>query len=285
MSAGVPIKRPVAGIAMGLITDGKENHKILSDIKDVEDHFGDMDFKVAGTECGITALQMDIKVKGISLEFLKIALGQAKVGRLFILDKMLAVIDKPRKELSEFAPKIHRINIPVEKIGELIGPGGKVIKGIIEKSGAEVSIDEDPEKKIGVVCISSSDQESIDIASELVEGYARELKIDDEFDGQVTRVEGYGAFVKLVANKEGLLHISAMSKDYVRDAGDLYKVGDEIHVRLSEIQDDGKIKLSTLTKEEEKEKQASAKPRRFDNRDSRPRRDDSRQGMTRFKKY
>lgn len=285
MSAGVPIKRPVAGIAMGLITDGQGTYKVLSDIKDVEDHFGDMDFKVAGTEYGITALQMDIKVKGISLEVLKIALAQAKEGRLFILGKMLEVIDQPKKELSEFAPKIHRLNIPVEKIGELIGPGGKVIKSIIELSGAEVSVDEDPDEKIGVVCVSSSDQAEIDHAIKLIEGYVKELNVNDEFDGEVTRVENYGIFVKLVANKEGLLHISSMSKDYVRDASDLYKVGDQVHVRISEIQDDGKIKLSMLSQSDEKAKQSNNKPRRYNKRDSYNRKDSRRQGMTRFKKY
>ena len=261
MAAGVPIKRPVAGIAMGLITDG-DRYRILSDIKDVEDHCGDMDFKVAGTEYGITALQMDIKVKGISLEILTAALAQAREGRLFILDKMLSVLPEPRKEISQYAPKISQLVIPSDKIGELIGPGGKNIKAIIEASGADIDVEEDEEKRIGQVNISSPDQEAINKAKEMIEALLHEDVIGDEYDGQVSRIESYGAFVKYGYGKEGLVHVSAMSTDYVDDAHKVVQLGDIVHVRVSDIQPDGKVKLSMLTPEQE----AAAKSRR----DSKP---------------
>lgn len=249
MAAGVPIKRPVAGIAMGLMSDGKK-YVVLSDIQGLEDHVGDMDFKVAGTEEGITAIQMDIKLKGIPREVLEQALDQAKKGRMHILGEMLKVIDKPRTALSSYAPKIQQVIIPAEKIGELIGPGGKMIKSLIEKTGAQIDIEEDEDRKVGVVNISSPDQAKIDEAVTLISGMMKVVEVGEEYDGVVTRVESYGAFVEFLPNKEGLVHVSQMAADYVADANDKVKVGDKVHVRVNEIKDDGKIGLSMLSKEE-----------------------------------
>jgi polyribonucleotide nucleotidyltransferase len=270
MAAGVPIKKPVAGIAMGLMSDGKK-YVVLSDIQGLEDHVGDMDFKIAGSKDGITAIQMDIKLTGLPLEVLKKALAQAKVGRLHIMDEMLKCISEPRKELSKHAPKVAQITIPAEKIGELIGPGGKVIKDIIAKTGAEVSVDEDEEKKLGIVNISSPEQENIDKAMAMVEGITKEINEGDEFDGKVTRVEGYGIFVEIAPNKDGLVHVSAMSTDYVDDASKLHQIGDEVHVRVSEVKDDGKIGLSMLTKEQEEASRAGGRNNGNPSPSSRPR--------------
>ncbi|MBU0979122.1 MAG: polyribonucleotide nucleotidyltransferase [Patescibacteria group bacterium] len=260
MAAGVPIKRPVAGIAMGLVSDGKK-YIVLSDIQGLEDHVGDMDFKVAGTEAGVTALQMDIKLKGVPRAILEQALTQAKVGRMHILGEMLKALDKPRTQLSAYAPKIEQITIPVEKIGALIGPGGKMIKSIIEQSGAEIDVDEDLEKKVGLVNISSPDQSAIDKAVELITGLTREVAVNDEFDGKVTRIEGFGAFVEFLPTREGLVHVSNMSAEFVADPNQVVKLGDQVHVRVSEIKEDGKIGLSFLSQEQEAEAKASRPPR------------------------
>ncbi len=256
MAAGVPIKRPVAGIAMGLMTDGKE-YVVLSDIQGLEDHIGDMDFKVAGTEEGVTALQMDIKVKGIPGDVMKRALNQAKVGRMHILGKMLSAIAQPRKTLSPFAPKIQQLTIPADRIGELIGPGGKMIKSIIEMTGAEIEVEENQDRTMGIVNIGSSDQAKVDHAYKFISDMMRTINVGDEFDGVVTRVESYGAFVNISPNKDGLVHVSGMSTEYVQDAGDIVKLGDTVHVRVSEIQDDGKIKLTMLTPEQEEQSRQS----------------------------
>jgi polyribonucleotide nucleotidyltransferase len=253
MAAGVPIKRPVAGIAMGLMTDGKGKYVVLSDIQGLEDHIGDMDFKVAGTAQGVTALQMDIKIKGIPHEVMKQALQQANVGRAFILSKMLEVIPEPRKSLSPLAPKIQQLIIPSDRIGELIGPGGKMIKSIIELTGADIEVEEDEKQSVGVVSIGSSDQSKVDHAYKFISDMMKTIDIGEEFDGVVTRVEPYGAFVSLTPNKDGLVHVSGMSTEYVNDASDMVHLGDTVHVRVIEIQDDGKIKLSMLTPEQEAE--------------------------------
>jgi len=261
MAAGVPIKRPVAGIAMGLITDGKGKFVVLSDIQGVEDHIGDMDFKVAGSTEGVTALQMDIKIKGVPSDILAKALEQAKVGRLHIMEKMMSAIAEPRKQLSPYAPKIQQITIPSDRIGELIGPGGKMIKSIIEESGAEIDVDEDEERQVGLVNISSPDQEKIDKALSIIENMMRVIQIGDEFDGEVVRIEAYGAFVNILPNRDGLVHVSAMATEYVNDPSTIVNMGDMVHVRVSDIQDDGKIKLSMLTAEQEAEARA-ARPER-----------------------
>lgn len=273
MAAGVPLKKPVAGIAMGLVSDGLDNYVVLSDIQGLEDHSGDMDFKVAGTRDGITAIQMDIKLTGITVEILRQALGTAKKGRLHILGEMLKAIDQPRSELSEFAPKIEQIIIPSDRIGELIGPGGKVIKGIIEETGAEIDIEENEELDQGVVNISSSDQAQIDAAKQIIENMMRVVEVGDEFSGEVTRIEDYGAFVEYLPGREGLVHISKMAEGYVKDPRSLVKLEDQVEVRVSEIKDDGKIGLSMLTAEQEQKQAARKRSSRRDSRNSRGSRD------------
>lgn len=269
MAAGVPIKRPVAGIAMGLMSDG-EKFVVLSDIQGLEDHVGDMDFKVAGTEVGITAIQMDIKLKGVPRSVLEEALEQARVGRMHIMGKMLAVIAEPRKALSVYAPKVAQITIPADRIGELIGPGGKMIKSIIESTGAEINVDENDEKTLGIVNISSPEQERIDAAIKFITNMMRTVEIGEEFDGQVTRIEPFGAFVEYLPGKEGLVHVSRMSTEFVQDASSMVNMGDTVHVRISEIKDDGKVGLSMLTKEQDEAAQASRGGDRGGDRGGRP---------------
>ncbi len=249
MAAGVPIKRPVTGIAMGLMSDG-ENFVVLSDIQGLEDHDGDMDFKVAGTTEGITALQMDIKLKGIPRPVLEKALEQARAGRLHIMQKILASIPAPRAELSAYAPKIEQLTIPGSRIGELIGPGGKHIKGLIEHYGAQIDVEENEDNTLGIVTISSSDQSKITGAKNYIANMFKEINVGDEFDGEVTRVEAYGAFVEFLPGREGLVHVSQMSTEFVRDAGDIVHLDQEVHVRVAEIKEDGKIGLSMLSAEE-----------------------------------
>ncbi len=255
MAAGVPIKRPVSGIAMGLISDGAK-YQVLSDIQGLEDHVGDMDFKVAGTTEGITAIQMDIKLTGLNRQILEEALEQARIGRLFILEKMLATISAPRTSLSPYAPKIKQLRIPGDRIGELIGPGGKMIKSLIEKTGTEINVDEDEETKEGIVNISSPDQAKIDHAYELISGMMRVVDIGEEFDGPVTRVESYGAFVEYLPGREGLVHVSQMDTEFVPDANAKVSFGDVVHVRVSGMKDDGKIELSMLTAQQAEEARA-----------------------------
>jgi polyribonucleotide nucleotidyltransferase len=236
---------------MGLMTDGKGKYVVLSDIQGLEDHIGDMDFKVAGTEEGVTALQMDIKIKGIPADVMKKALLQARVGRMHIMGKMLEVIAEPRPQLSPLAPKIRQLQIPANRIGELIGPGGKNIKAIIELTGADIDVDEDPERQVGLVNIGSTDQEKLDHAYNYISTMMKDVTVGEEYDGEVVRIESYGAFVNFAPGKDGLVHVSGMSTEYVRDANDIVKLGDIVHVRVSEIQDDGKIKLTMLTPEQE----------------------------------
>lgn len=261
MAAGVPIKRPVAGIAMGLMSDGKGKYVVLSDIQGLEDHVGDMDFKVAGSIVGVTAMQMDIKIKGIPMDVMRKALNQAREARLFILDKMNAAIPEPRKQLSKYAPKIVQITIPQERIGELIGPGGKVIKNIIAETGAQVDVTEDTEKKIGIVNISSENQESIDKAHQWISGMMRTVEAGEEFDGTVTRVENFGVFVEFLPGREGLVHVSRMGVNFIADANDVAKYGDIVHVRMTGVDDQGRYNLTMLTKEEEAAKAAQAADR------------------------
>lgn len=245
MAAGVPIKRPVSGIAMGLISDGQE-FVVLSDIQGLEDHLGDMDFKVAGSAEGVTALQMDIKLKGLPLDVLERALRQANAGRMHILGKMMEAISEPRKELSEYAPKIQQITIPAELIGGLIGPGGKMIKSLIEQFDVQIDVDEDEENKLGLVNISSPDQAKITAAVNHITNMMKTVEIGEQYDGTVVRIEPYGAFVNFLPNKDGLVHVSAMSTEYVADPNSIVKLGDIVHVWVADIQDDGKIKLSMV---------------------------------------
>ncbi len=238
MDAGVPIKAPVAGIAMGLVKEG-DKVVVLSDILGLEDHHGDMDFKVAGTEKGITALQMDLKIKGITFDTLEQALEQAREGRLYILEKMREAIAEPRPSLSPYAPRIMVAEIDPERIHEVIGPGGKIIRDIIRRTGAKIDIDED-----GKVYISSPSEESGIKALEMIRNIAREIKEGDVFKGKVTRVTKFGAFVEIWPGKIGLVHISELSDKRVKSVEEVVKVGDEIEVMVIGVDSLGRISLS-----------------------------------------
>jgi len=237
-NAGVPMKAPVAGIAMGLILEG-DRYAILSDIQGIEDHLGDMDFKVAGTATGITAFQLDIKIEGITTEIMRKALEQAKEGRLYILEKMNEVISEPAKELSPHAPKIAVMKIEIEKIGEVIGPGGRVIKKIIEESGADINIEPD-----GTVFISANEQDSIEKAQLSIKGLVEEVEVGAIYKGIVKRITDFGAFVEILPGKQGLVHISKLDHSRVEKVKDILNEGDEVLVKVIGIDEQGRINLS-----------------------------------------
>jgi len=238
MDAGVPIKKHVAGIAMGLILHGNK-HAILSDIQGLEDALGEMDFKVAGTVDGITAIQMDIKVQGITIEIMREALAQAKVGRLFIIDKLKETIAAPRAELSPFAPRMIVLTINPEKIKDVIGPGGKIINKIIAETGVKIDIEND-----GRVFIASPDGEGAERAKKMVEALTKDVQVGESYMGTVTRLMNFGAFVAVLPGKEGLVHISQLAPGRVEKVEDVVKVGDEIMVKVVEIDSQGRINLS-----------------------------------------
>lgn len=238
MDAGVPVKAAVGGIAMGLIKD-EEKYAILTDIQGMEDFLGDMDFKVAGTRKGITALQMDIKVHGLNREILEKALTQAVVGYNYILDKMDAAISSPRPELSPFAPRILVLKISVDKIREVIGPGGKMVNKIIEETGVKIDIEAD-----GTIFIASPDGQAAAKAKAIIEDLVREVEIGQVYMGKVVRVESYGAFVELLPGKDGLVHISQLARTRVAKTEDVVKVGDQIEVKVIDIDEKGRVKLS-----------------------------------------
>ncbi len=238
MDAGVPIKKPVAGISVGLISD-ENNYEVLLDIQGVEDHYGDMDFKVAGTEDGITAIQLDIKLNFISLEVVKSTLDIAKNGRLHILDTINSIIDNPREELKPDAPRITKYQIDPDKIGLLIGPGGKTIKGISEESGAVIDINDD-----GMVSISSADASALDIALNKVKDLTREIKAGEIIKGKVVSIRDFGAFVQLTPSKDGLVHISELENYRVKNVEDVVQINDIVEVLVKSVSPDGKVSLS-----------------------------------------
>lgn len=238
MDAGVPIKAPVAGIAMGLVKSG-EHYTILTDIQGMEDHLGDMDFKVAGTEKGVTALQMDIKIKGLSREILEEALQQARKGRLEILKHMMQTISEPRKELSKYAPKILTMQINPDKIRDVIGPSGKQINKIIEETGVKIDIEQD-----GTIFISSVNEEMNQKAKKIIEDIVREVEVGQVYLGKVKRIEKFGAFVELFSGKDGLVHISELAEERVGKVEDVVSIGDEILVKVTEIDKQGRVNLS-----------------------------------------
>jgi len=238
MDAGVPIKAPVAGVAMGLIKDG-DHTSILTDIQGMEDHLGDMDFKVAGTSAGITAIQMDIKIDGIDRSILTEALDQAKEGRMFILGKMLETITEPRKELSKYAPKILSLKINPDKIRDVIGSGGKIINKIIEDTGVKIDIEQD-----GTVYIASTDEAANQRARAIIEGIVREVVVGEVYTGTVKRIEKFGCFVEILPNKDGLIHISQLANERVAKVEDVVNIGDQIEVKVTEIDNMGRINLS-----------------------------------------
>ena len=238
MAAGVPIKAPVAGIAMGLVKKG-ENYTVLTDIQGMEDHLGDMDFKVAGTAQGVTALQMDIKIEGLSREILEEALQQAKVGRMQILNHMLGTIAETREDLSAYAPKIKVMTIKVDKIRDVIGPGGKQINEIIDKTGVKIDIEQD-----GTVYILHDNTENINQAVAMIEDIVREVEVGKIYLGKVVRIEKFGAFVEIFPGQDGLVHISQLAEERVAKTEDVVNVGDQIHVKVTEIDDRGRVNLS-----------------------------------------
>ncbi|MBS82942.1 MAG: polyribonucleotide nucleotidyltransferase [Gammaproteobacteria bacterium] len=238
MDAGVPISSAVAGIAMGLIKEDK-NFIVLTDILGDEDHLGDMDFKVAGTEDGVTALQMDIKIDGITTEIMTQALNQAKDARIHILNEMKKAIDKPREELSQFAPRYTHMKIDSSKIAEVIGKGGAVIKSIVEESGAVIDINDD-----GVIKIAASDQSKSDHAKSIIEEIAAGPQINKVYEGKVSKIMDFGAFVSITPNKDGLVHISQISQERVENVRDVLSEGDEVRVKVLDIDRQGRVKLT-----------------------------------------
>lgn len=238
MDAGVPLKAPVAGIAMGLVKTG-EAYTILTDIQGMEDHLGDMDFKVAGTAQGVTALQMDIKIDGLSREILEEALLQAKRGRMHILESMLATINGPRVQLSKYAPKILTMSINPDKIRDVIGPSGKQINKIIEETGVKIDIEQD-----GTVFIASTEQDMNEKAKKIIEDIVREVMVGEVYLGKVKRIEKFGAFVEIFTGKDGLVHISELAEERVGKVEDILAIGDEIEVKVTEIDKQGRVNLS-----------------------------------------
>jgi polyribonucleotide nucleotidyltransferase len=246
MDAGVPIKAPVSGVAMGLVTEPSSDsgqapgrYQILTDIQGVEDHLGDMDFKVAGTAEGITALQMDIKISGLSTQMMKEALEQARTARMFIMEKMLAILPEPRAELKSHAPRIITVKIPIDKIGALIGPGGKNIRSLQEETGTKIDIEED-----GTVYIASTDGVGAKIAQERVESLGESAVIGNIYTGKVVRIADFGAFVEILPGVDGLVHISQLDTERVNKVEDVVSMGDEITVMVTDIDPQGKIRLS-----------------------------------------
>ena len=238
MDCGVPMKAPVAGIAMGLITEGQRT-AILSDILGDEDHLGDMDFKVCGTSRGVTAIQMDIKIKGLSREILETALAQARDGRLFILDKMLAVINNPRPEISKWAPRITTIKVKPDQIRIVIGPGGKTIKGIIDQTGCSVDVNDD-----GTVSVAGSDPEAVRRAIDIIQGLTAEPEVGRVYKGTVKRVVDFGVFVEILPNVEALLHVSEISHERIESPSDVFAEGDETEVKVISVDREGRVRLS-----------------------------------------
>jgi polyribonucleotide nucleotidyltransferase len=238
MDAGVPLAAPVAGIAMGLVKEG-DKVGILTDIMGTEDHYGDMDFKVAGTEKGITALQMDIKITGVSIHIMRQALAQAREARMHVLGKMAETIRSHRQEMSPYAPRFVTIKIRPEKIREIIGPGGKVIRGIQEKTGAKIDVEDD-----GKITIFSSSSDSAQMAVDIIQDICREAELDRIYVGKVKSIKEFGAFVELMPGTEGLLHISQIAENRIRAVADVLSEGDQVAVKVIEIDPNGKVRLS-----------------------------------------
>ncbi len=254
MDAGVPLKAPVAGIAMGLIKKG-EHYSILTDIQGMEDHLGDMDFKVAGTAKGVTALQMDIKIDGLSRNILEEALTQAKIGSMHILESMLATLAQPREKLSAYAPKIVIVRINPDKIRDVIGPGGKQINKIIEETGVKIDTEQD-----GTIYISSADEEMNARAKQIIEDIVREAKVGEYYLSTVKRIEKFGAFCEIFPGKDGLLHISEIQEERTKQVEDVLKLGDQLLVKVIEIDKQGRVNLSRkVVIQEEKERAEQGK--------------------------
>ncbi len=270
MAAGVPIKRPVAGISSGLITDPDDdsNFLVFMDIQGIEDFFGDMDFKVAGTTEGITSIQVDIKVEGLTLDIIKQAFEMTRKGRLQIInDVILPCLAEPRAELSAYAPRIITMKVPTDKIREVIGSGGKVINKIIADTGADININDD-----GIIYISTPDLEKAEKAKMIINGIVADPEVGTEYDGTVTRLMDFGAFVEFLPGKEGLVHISKMAWNRVEKVEDVLHEGDQVHVKLIEIDNQGRLNLSIRDCLPKPEGYVEEEPRRRENRPNRERR-------------
>ena len=241
MDAGVPLLKPVAGIAMGMVSDG-DKYAILSDILGLEDFSGDMDFKVAGTDTGVTAIQLDVKIPGLTLQQIKEIFAQSKTGRMYILGKMLETLPQSRQLVSSFAPKIEQVKIPTEKIGEIIGPGGRVIRNLMAETGAVVDVEDD-----GTVTVSGTTEESVQKAAEWIKATTREVMVGEVFEGPVKRILPFGAFVEILPGKEGMVHVSKMSStQFVKNPSDVVQIGEVVKVRVAEIDEQGRINLSMI---------------------------------------
>ena len=254
MDAGVPLKRPVSGIAMGLILEGKK-FAVLSDILGDEDHLGDMDFKVAGTEAGITTMQMDIKIAGITEEIMRKALEQAKEGRAHILGEMNKALSSTRTELSAHAPRIETLQIDKSKIREVIGTGGKVIREIVAQTGAKVDIDDE-----GLIKISSSDTAQIEAAIKWIKGIVEEAEVGKVYDGKVVNLVDFGAFVNFMGGKDGLVHVSEIKNERVEKVADVLKEGQDVKVKVLVIDPRGKVRLSRKAAIADREAEESSEP-------------------------
>ena len=241
MDAGVPIKAPVAGIAMGLMANSDSDYVILTDIMGVEDFSGDMDFKIAGTEEGVTAIQLDVKSGGLTGKIIKEVFEKAKTARLTILASMNKVIAKPRGEVSKFAPKVMVLTPPQDKIGEIIGPGGKNIRSLIARTETEIDVSDD-----GKVTITGLDKTKVEEAAKMIENITREVQAGEEFEGEVKRILPFGAFVEILPGKEGLVHVSKMGRGFVRDPGQVVKIGQKVKVKVREIDSQGRINLQMI---------------------------------------
>jgi len=241
MDAGVPIKAPVAGIAMGLMSKSDDDYLILTDIMGIEDFSGEMDFKVAGTAIGVTVIQLDVKNDGLTDKMIEETFTRAKKARLYILDVMNKAIDKPRTEISQFAPKVVVLTPPQDKIGEIIGPGGKNIRALIAKTGTDINVSDD-----GKVTISGVDKKKVEEAAAHIENITREIQVGEEFEGEVKRILPFGAFVEMVPGKEGLVHVSKMSDKFVRDPHEVVKIGDKIKIKVYQIDNMGRINLQMI---------------------------------------
>lgn len=267
MDAGVPIISPVAGISIGLVTKG-EKYILLTDIIGIEDFCGDMDFKVAGTKDGITAIQLDVKIDGLTDQIIEETLDRAKKARHLILEKMLSVIKTPRNQISEFAPKVSVLKVSSDKLGLVIGPGGKMIRRIISETGVTVDVNDEDE----TVTISGTDLSMVDKAKSWIEGLTRDILVGEEFEGEVKRILNFGAFVEIFPGKEGLVHVSKMSSEYVKDPNDIVKIGDKVKVKVVEIDREGRINLSMLLHENKNDVRKFRFQKNFDAPFKRPRR-------------
>lgn len=266
MDAGVPIKNPIAGISVGLVSDKKKN-VLLSDIIGIEDFCGEMDFKVAGTEKGVTAIQLDVKNDGITHDLIKKTLEQAKKGRLYILKKMLEVIPQTRATLSQYAPRVAMVNVPKDKIGEVIGPGGKVIRQIISETGCDINVDDE-----GQVTIAGTDPDKVEIARKWIAGIIKEIQAEEVYQGLVKRILPFGAFIEILPGREGMVHVSQMSTDFISDPTTVVSIGQQVTVRVTDIDEQGRVNLSMLFGEDAKKRPIQSRRPQTHGKFDRPRR-------------